>query len=231
MKLKAVLFDLYGTLAFLERRVSGQLISDFLVSRGYEIFPQALDAAWHYVAMVDYPKYGFKSWKAWLKRITYRLGVKVDDETIKEWISFYQNKNWKLYPDAEKALVKAKKFKLKTAVVTSIAKFIYIKALQPILDKIDLLVDAFTFHCEKSNPRIYQETLKYLEVKPQEAVMIGDKPYVDILIPKRLGMKAIFLNRAQKAEPHFEIKPNAVVNNLNEALRVIEKWHRSSETL
>ena len=164
MKLKAVLFDLYGTLVFLKQKVSGRLISDFLVSRGYEIFPQALDAAWHYVAMVDYPKHGFKSWKAWLKRIAYRLGVKVDDETIKEWTSFYRNENWKLYPDAEKALTKAKKLKLKTAVVTSIAKFMYIETLRPILDKIDLLVDAFTFHCEKSNPRIYRETLKHLKL-------------------------------------------------------------------
>ena len=226
MKLKAVLFDLYGTLVFLKQKVSGRLISDFLVSRGYEIFPQALDAAWHYVAMVDYPKLGFKSWRAWLKRIAYRLGVKVDDETIKEWTSFYRNENWKLYPDAEKALTKAKELELKTAIVTSIAKFMYIETLRPILDKIDLLVDAFTFHCEKSNPRIYRETLKHLKVKPEEAVMIGDEPHVDILIPKRLGMKAIFLSRDKKVEPYFETKPDAIVNNLTEALNVIENWQR-----
>lgn len=224
MELKDVLFDLYGTLAFLKRKVSGQLVSDFLVSRGYEIFPQALDAAWHYVGMIDYPKYGFNSWKAWLKRIAYRLGVKVDDETLKEWVSLYKDENWELYPDAEKALAKVKKLKLKTAVVTSIARFRYIKTLNPILDKIDFLVDAFTFHCEKSNPRIYRETLNNLRTKPDEAVMIGDDPYVDILIPKKLGMKAIFLNRGEKAEPRFEIKPDAIVNDLNEASKTIENW-------
>lgn len=226
MKLRAILFDLYGTLVFLKQKVSVQLVSDFLVSHGYEIFPQALDAAWHYVAMIDYPKYGFKSWREWLKRITYRLDVKVDDETIKEWISFYKDENWRLYPDAEKALVKAKKLRLKTAVVTSIARFMYIKALHPILDKVDMLVDAYTFHCEKSNPRIYRETLKHLQVKPEEAVMIGDDPYVDILIPKKLGLKAIFLNRDKKVKPHFKIKPDIIVNDLNEALKVIESWQR-----
>ena len=117
---------------------------------------------------------------------------------------------------------------MKTAIVTSIAKFMYIETLRPILDKIDLLVDAFTFHCEKSNPRIYRETLKHLKVKPEEAVMIGDEPHVDILIPKRLGMKAIFLSRDKKVEPCFEIKPDAIVNNLTEALNVIENWQRSN---
>ena len=224
MQLKAVLFDLYGTLAFLEKKVDGRFISDFLVSRGYEVYPQSLSAAWHYVAMIDYPKHGFNSWKAWLERITHRLGIKIDDETLDEWTGFYKAENWKLYSDAEEALTKAKNLGLKTAVVTSIAKFQYIRALQPIIDKIDLLVDAFTFHCEKSNPKIYRKTLETLNVNPEEVVMIGDDSDVDILIPKRLGIHAIFLNRTGKLQPNFMVEPDAIVKDLNEALGLVEQW-------
>ena len=225
MELKALLFDLYGTLAFLENHVSGHVVSDFLVSRGYEVYPQALDAAWHYVAFVDYPKFGFKSWKTWLKRIGYRLNVKIDNQTLKEWCNFYKDQNWRLYPDVLEAFTRAKMLGLKTAVVTSIAKFMYSKTLKPIMDKLDLLVDAFTFNCEKSNPNIYRETLRVLNVKPKQTVMIGDEPYVDILLPKQLGMWTIFLDRRGKTElTPFEIKPDATVNNLKEAITVVEEW-------
>jgi len=151
MELKALLLDLYGTTAYLENAVSGRFVSDFLTSRGYEVYPQALDAAWHYVSFIDYPKYGFRSWKTWLRQICKRLDVKVDEETIRDWSHFYKDQNRRLYPDVAEALARAKKLGLKTAIVTSIPKFMYTKALKPIIDKVDLLVDAFTFHCERAH--------------------------------------------------------------------------------
>jgi FMN phosphatase YigB (HAD superfamily) len=225
MELKVLLFDLYGTVVFIEDPVGGRFVSDFLVSRGYEVYPQALDAAWHYVAFVDYPKFGFGSWEAWLKQICNRLNVQVDDQTVKEWSSFYKIRNWKLYSDVIHAFTEAKMLGLKTAIVTSIAKFMYTRALKPIMDKVDLLVDSFTFNCEKSNPKIYRETLKALNAKPKQAVMIGNEQDVDILLPKRLGMQAIFINRTGKTEPKpFKIKPDAIVSDLKEAIKIVEEW-------
>ena len=61
MHVKAVCFDLYGTLAVVQKAMSVTQASDFLVSRGYEVYPQALEATWHYVSFVDYPKLGYKS--------------------------------------------------------------------------------------------------------------------------------------------------------------------------
>jgi len=54
--------------------------------------------------------------------------------------------------------------------------------------------------------------------------MIGDDPDVDILIPKRLGIHAIFLNRTGKPQPNFKVKPDAIVKDLNEALGFVEHW-------
>jgi putative hydrolase of the HAD superfamily len=159
-----------------------------------------------------------------LRQICKRLGIKVDDKTINDWGCLYRDENWKLYPDAMEAFNSAKALGLKTAIVTSIAKFIYIKPLKPIIDKVDLLVDAFTFQCEKSNPKIYRETLKALNVKPEQAVMVGDEEDVDILIPKRLGMYTIFLDRNRKREPSLlKVKPHAIADNLKETVQIIEK--------
>ena len=61
MKLKAVLFDLHDTLAYLENQVDSEETSDFLSEHGYKVYPQSWDAASHYVGMVDYPKHGYRN--------------------------------------------------------------------------------------------------------------------------------------------------------------------------
>jgi len=83
MTLKAVLFDLYGTLAYVKNPISSEEISEFLLRRGYGVYPQSLDAASHYVSMIDYPKQGYDSWKAYLKQVLRRLDVEVDADTLR----------------------------------------------------------------------------------------------------------------------------------------------------
>jgi len=82
MRLKAVLFDLHGTLAYVKNPISSEVISEFLLNHGYEIYPQSLDAASHYVSMIDYPKHGYNSWKAYLKQVLKRLDTEVDATTL-----------------------------------------------------------------------------------------------------------------------------------------------------
>ena len=223
MHVKAVCFDLYGTLAVVEKAMSVTQASDFLVSRGYEVYPQALEAAWHYVSFVDYPKLGYKSCRAELKQVLGRLGIKPDSQTLKDLTEQYERNTWKIFPGAEKAVDMAKDSQLKTAIVTSIARFKYKKALRPIWDKIDVPVDGYTFHCEKSNPRIYLRTLEVLGVKASEAVMIGDEPELDILLPRKLGMKAILLDRAKQYSNKDCREADAIVNNLREAMEIVRK--------
>jgi FMN phosphatase YigB (HAD superfamily) len=66
---------------------------------------------------------------------------------------------------------------------------------------------------------MYRKVLEVLNVKPEEAVMIGDDVPTDILLPKRLGINAILLDREGKSEECPQA--DAVVNNLNEAVEII----------
>lgn len=224
MCIKAVCFDLYGTLAaVVENAVTEAQASEFLVSQGYEVYPQALEAAWHYVSFVDYPKLGYKSSRAELKQVLKRLDVKPDSQTLKELAELYKHSVWKMFPDAETAIKMAKDAKLKTAIVTSIPRFRYKKALKRIWNKIDVPVDGYTFHCEKSNPRIYLKTLEALSVKASEAVMIGDGPELDISLPKTLGMKAILLDRAKQYSKKDSVKADAIVKTLVEAMEIVRR--------
>ena len=222
MPIKAVCFDLYGTLAYVKKPVSRELASEFLVAHGYEVYPQALDAAWHYVSFVDYPKYGYKTWKSEIRRVMRRLDFKIDEETLNEFARLYAKARWTRFPDVEDAVNQAKETGLKTAIVTTIARFKYRRALRPILDKIDVLADGYTFHCEKSNPKIYKKTLEALGVNAREAAMIGDDIALDILLPKKLGMKAILLDREGLSAECREA--DGVVRNLSEAMEISKTW-------
>jgi HAD superfamily hydrolase (TIGR01549 family) len=219
IEIKAVLFDMHGTLVHVENDVTPEEISDYLFSKGYEISTQQLKAAWAFVAFIDYPKYGYRSWRSFFSRIFWRLKVKVDKETLYAIVKLLESRPYQLYSDAAEAVPKAKKNGFKTATVTTIAHFQFKKAIAPIKNYFDFIMTGYEAGCDKTNPRMYRRVLEILNVKSEEAVMIGDDAPIDILLPKRLGIKAILLAREGKSEECPQA--DAVVNDLNEAVEII----------
>lgn len=53
-------------------------------------------------------------------------------------------------------------------------------------------------HANKPSPRIMQEFLKSVNIAPEQAVMIGDRPLTDILAGKLLGSKTILVDSITK---------------------------------
>lgn len=53
-------------------------------------------------------------------------------------------------------------------------------------------------HANKPSPKIMQEFLKSVNIKPEETVMIGDRPLTDILAGKLLGSKTILVDSITK---------------------------------
>jgi len=221
MVIKAVLFDLHGTLAYMKNSVSDWAVSDFLVKNGYEVYPQTFNTAWRVVAFIDYPKYGYRNYRQFLRRVLWRLKVKIDDSTLDGLVKLYEQSKFELYPDALKALANAKEHQFKTAVVTTIARFKFENALLPIRRYIDVVMDGYKAGCEKTNPKMYKKTLETLKVAPSEAVMIGDDLEIDVMLPKRLGIHAMLLDREGKIG--YNPPADAVVRNLNEAVEIILK--------
>lgn len=215
--IKAVLFDLHGSLAYAENDVSEEKISDLLFRRGYEVSPQQLRASWAFVAFVDYPKYGYKSWRSYFRRILKRLKVRVDKETLSEIVELLERRHYQLYPDAAEAVVKAKQSGMKTAIVTTIAHFQFQRAVKPLKEYFDFIMTGFEAGCDKTNPWMYKRVLEILRVEPQEAAMIGDNADIDVDLPKRLGMHTIFLDRTgQNAKPRAA---DAIAYSLPEAVK------------
>jgi FMN phosphatase YigB (HAD superfamily) len=120
---KGVLFDLHGTVAYCKDRATDTEISGYLFSRGYEVSSQQLRAAWSFVSFIDYPKYGYRTWGRFFARIFWRLKVEVDKDTLNVIARLLESTPYHLYPDAAEAIVEAKKYGFKTAIVTTIARF------------------------------------------------------------------------------------------------------------
>jgi len=219
VKIKAVLFDLYGTLAYVENPVTETEISEHLFSKGYEVSPQELKAAWTFVSFIDYPKYGYKNWCSYFSKIFWRLKVKVNEETLSAIVKLLESKPYQLYPDAAGAVIKAKENGFKTAIVTTIAYFQFKKAVQPIRNYFDFIMTGYEAGCDKTNPKMYRKVLEILNARPEEAVMIGDDMPIDIILPKKLGINAILLNREGKNVECSQA--DAVINNLNKAVETI----------
>lgn len=226
-RIKAILFDLHWTLVYVrqEDEFTEEQISDYLFSRGYEISPQQVRAAWSFVAFIDYPKYGYKNWPSYLSRIFWRLKTKVDEETLETIVHRFQSTPYRLQWDAAEAVRKAKEFGFKTAILTTIAHFQFEKAIKPIKKYFDFIMTGYEAGCDKSNPKMYRRVLEILAVKPEEAVMIGDNVPIDIELPRRLGMNAILLDREKRKVKCPQA--DAVVNDLNEAVEtVIRKFSK-----
>jgi HAD superfamily hydrolase (TIGR01549 family) len=206
-------------------------VSEFLLERGYEVYPQSLEAARHYVSVVDYPKHGYNIWQGYLRQVMRRLDVEIGAETLEELAKLHKKcDTYSLFPDAAPAVKKAKRLGLRTAIVTTIARFVFQPAMASMQQYFDTIVTGYEVGCEKSNPKMREKALNSLGVQAKEAVMIGDEPLVDIRIPKKLGMHTIFLDREGKIRKKPS-EADAEASTLTEAITLIGKLQTPARDL
>lgn len=225
---RAVFFDLHATLAAFRPHFGPpdpEHISRLLHDRGLSVSPKAWEDALAQIHHFDYPRYGYTSWESYIGRAFEITRAKPNELTFEAVVREYQRTRWNSLPFAKDAVRRAKKLGLKTALVTSIARFRFERDLRSILDRIDFLVDGNTFHCDKSGPEIYLRTLQALKAKPGEAVMIGDELEGDVLIPTRIGMRAILVHREKPSwEESRAIGGQVVARDLRHAMDIVDAW-------
>jgi putative hydrolase of the HAD superfamily len=87
----------------------------------------------------------------------------------------------------------------------------------------DLLVDSETAGCYKPEPRIFQQACDALSLPASEAVMVGDTPETDVRGAHRAGLRAVWLNRGHRDWPGNLARPDAVIEDLGQLLRVLRQ--------
>jgi HAD superfamily hydrolase (TIGR01509 family) len=220
MTIRAVVFDLFKTLGEFEWTITDEDATSLLIDRGYEVYPQAWRHAFSFVVFVDYPRQGFGSHEALLKQVFRRLEVDVDNTAVNDLAEMFRSSPFRLYPESLEAVKRARGIGLKTAIATSTPKPFFRAGIKPIAEYIDFVCTGYEAGYEKSNPRIYRVVADRLRVKPEETVVIGDTPVLDIINAKQHGMRAIHIPRG--AEPS-ELA-DGVAEDVLEAVKIVEGW-------
>jgi putative hydrolase of the HAD superfamily len=68
----------------------------------------------------------------------------------------------------------------------------------------------------KPDPRLFQKALDALQVRPEQAIFVGNDSYHDIFGAQQVGMKAIFVNSGQDNTSSQTISPDYTISSFTE---------------
>jgi putative hydrolase of the HAD superfamily len=68
----------------------------------------------------------------------------------------------------------------------------------------------------KPDPRLFQKALDALQVRPEQAIFVGNDSYHDIFGAQQLGMKAIFVNSDQGNTSSQTLSPDYIISSFTE---------------
>lgn len=221
MKIKAVLFDLVGTLIYVKDSV-GTVYSIVANGFGYETNPDLLNKSFKEIFnSKESPTGGNEKEKSWWKDLVrdvfktsgYELGDSFDSifETI--FKEFSASSSWGIYPEVESTFLSLKNLNLKIGLISN-----FDSRLESLLDNLkiknhfDLLVYSGKVGFSKPNKKIFLHALNELNLIPEEVIYVGDDLNNDFYPALDLGMNALLIDR------HNSIDNSKTIQNLNKIL-------------
>ncbi|MHA2090445.1 MAG: HAD family hydrolase [Candidatus Kariarchaeaceae archaeon] len=222
-KVKGITFDLAQTLLYqAQKNPSFMEQSEFLVSQGYEIYPQELEAARQYVFFVDLPKGGISNWEQWSAQVLLRLGFEdIDASTLSGFIQLQRvgSDSFEQFGDVLPTIQNLHETGFQLSIATTIPLFRFEHAIQSIIKYFQVIVTGENAGYPKGNPKFYDFDIQQKGVIHSQNVFIGDDPYFDIEIPKQLGQHTIHLQRVGKTETS---SADTSITSLIEVLDLVE---------
>jgi 2-haloalkanoic acid dehalogenase type II len=220
--MKVVAFDLYGTLVNGDVNVEGEdldeALSRILRQSSYEVYYQEVEAARHMVFFIDYPRGRADTPQQFYAKVLERLEIAADPGLVEKLArKATELERVRLYEDAVPTVRALRSQGIKTAVLTTVPSWLFEQVLEDNNVKIDFICTAREARAVKPNPQIYRTVLEKFGVKPNEALMVGDTPKIDIIPPKKLGMKTALLCRGEKKRLK---EADHVITSLRQLLKI-----------
>jgi putative hydrolase of the HAD superfamily len=207
--LRAVLFDVDFTLA----RPGPELGPEGYVRAGAR-HGLTLDAALYeaarddaFVELQHHPELDYDEaiWYSFTERIVRGMGgtepasYECAVEITRGW---ERHDNFELYDDVVPVLAQLRAANLKIGLVSNSARDVHAFARHHGLD-IDAGITSFAHGKTKPHASIFRAVLDLLEVRADEAAMVGDTPEDDVEGARAVGMQALLLDRLDRY-PQFE---------------------------
>ncbi len=191
----AVIFDLFGTLVFLEQQTQPYFR---LFAEAGCITPQQLKAARNVCLTENLPLMALVAKRLWPTRV-------IDTTTYDAEIAC-EIASAKLYPETLTVLNVLKEKKLKLGLISNIAtpykQVFYNNGLEHYFPHPVFSCDAGLV---KPDIQVYAQTLQNLGTLPERTLMVGDKVRNDVEAPLSTGMQARLIDRERKTTSSYRI--------------------------
>jgi HAD superfamily hydrolase (TIGR01509 family) len=209
MRIKLLLFDFFGTLAFSQRPRSTK--DFFLALEKFGIEIKTKDEETHFISLFSNLLGKAESRLDLSKKLLSRLVKKVNRDIVEDFgIFLRENLIFKLYDDVSEII----HLPFKKAILTANARFL----LEELgLDKFFRLFTPKETKHLKPDPRAFLVPLEKMKVSVKEALMVGDELERDLMPAQNLGMRTILIDRENK------IKDTSIekINSLKEIKKIL----------
>ena len=222
--LKAVLFDLGGTLVKTASppEIIKRILERYGIVRELEEIALAHRRAEEGMSPEDYRLSYYEFWVKWNRRILNALQISGGDEflaraLVDEW---WDNADVELYPDAREALEKLRESELRLGIVTNAFK----KDIEEIFARIDLpnlfdvAVGIDAVGRPKPDPQIFLYAVKKLNIRPREALFVGDSLENDYFGALKAGLRAVLVDRDYLMNNRLDL---IRINDLRELIKLV----------
>lgn len=137
-------------------------------------------------------------------------------------------------PYALELLEKLKGHGIKTAVLSNTmwprSHHEQVLARDGVLHLFDYLLFSSEHPTGKPHRSVFSDVLYHLDVEPQQAVFVGDRPFDDIQGAQALGMRGILIPHTAlppEHSTHLNVEPDAVAHNLRDVWDIVQNWNLS----
>ncbi|MEM2130854.1 MAG: HAD-IA family hydrolase [Candidatus Bathyarchaeia archaeon] len=203
MAIKAVLFDLGGTLVKTASTLT--IFNRILAKHGVQVQTTVDEKIFNEVFQEMSEKYWMeyeKFWQTYNIRILRKLGIQSNLEELadiidKEW---WTHAELSLYPDVKDTILILRRKGLKLGIVSNGLR----KDIKEILSRVsltgkfDVTVGVDDAGASKPDKRIFQRALNELTVSPNEAIFVGDNLEADYKGAENAGLKPLLIDRGNK---------------------------------
>jgi putative hydrolase of the HAD superfamily len=211
MRLKAVLFDLGGTL--IKTAEVPEIFRRILEKYGVKAsFSQILEA--HKANEKEFDvdtgqaELGMSFWHNWNLAIVKSLGVEKDADFLAQKISesWWDYADLQFHPDVVDTLAQLKTKQVKTGIVTNGLKEDYEQVLQKLgaASHFDVTVGADSCSRAKPDSRIFLHAVQKLRLKPDEVLFVGDSLEKDYEGARKAGLKPLLIDREGKTPKNVD---------------------------
>lgn len=222
-KVKAVIFDLGGTI--IKTAEPAEVFKRILETNGIHIPLEKIRAAHRENETghdaEDMARQGMDYWVRWNRKILERTGVKEKLELLAHKINdhWFDHANLQVYPEAIETLEELRRRKLKLGVVTNSLEEEIRKGFKKLgLDGFfDVTVGCDTCGKAKPNREIFCCVLDRLNVRPEDAIFVGDSLKYDYEGAEKTGIRPVLVSRNGDAPPGVE-----TITSLTEILKYID---------